>query len=167
MCVYCFRYGRSFLPEIFRLHWGSVLCPPLLVQDMQAGAERGSGVHQAQEERYSCSGAFPALWLWRRSELQDAERRSQQGLTKPPYMPETLRCSIWIHGLFPECFWEAGACLKEHRKTSPAEMDMKWEFYFIVLISFHLQLCVSTSQSRYKCFSMELGIWWLQYITVL
>lgn len=68
----------------------------------------------------------------------------------------------------------SGTRLKEHRRTSPVEMDMKWDtlfcfVLFLIYCSYFVPspVCVSTSQSRYKCFSMELGIWWLQYITVL
>lgn len=98
VCVCWFRSGRRELSEIFRLHGGSVLCPALLVQDMQASAERWPGVHEAQAERPSQSGDLPAVRLRGRSELQDAEGRSQQGITKPPHMPETLRYST--RGLF-------------------------------------------------------------------
>lgn len=182
MCVCCSRSRRRELPEIFRLRGGSVLCTPLLVQDLQAGAERGPGVHEAQAERHSRSGDLPALWLWRRSELQDAERRSQQGLTKPPHMPETLRCSAQGFFFFTIFFFLLNVSRKQDQSWKNIEKHHWWKWiwngisdiYIYIYCSYFFPspvvcvcVCVSISQSGYKCFSMEHGIWWLQYITVL
>lgn len=53
-----------------------LLRPPLLDQNLQAGAEAGRGVHQAEEERRSRLRNLPALRLRQGPFLQGVERRN-------------------------------------------------------------------------------------------
>lgn len=67
--------GRR-LSALIWLFGGLLLRPPLLDQNLQAGAEAGRGVHQAEEERRSWLRDLPALRLCQGPFLQGVERRN-------------------------------------------------------------------------------------------
>lgn len=68
-----------------------MLRPPLLDQNLQAGAEAGRGVHQAAEERRSRLGNLPALRLRQRPFLQGVERRNLLHQVKAAHVSEDLK----------------------------------------------------------------------------
>lgn len=68
---------------------GTLLCPSLLVQNLQACLKRRPGLHQAQEEGHPWLGDIPALRLCRRSVLQNT-KRWQQVITESAHLPETM-----------------------------------------------------------------------------
>lgn len=68
-------WGRR-LSALIWLFGGLLLRPPLLDQNLQAGAEAGRGVHQAEEERRSRLRNLPALRLRQGPFLQGVERRN-------------------------------------------------------------------------------------------
>lgn len=68
-----------------------MLRPPLLDQNLQAGAEAGRGVHQAEEERRSRPRNLPALRLRQRAFLQGVERRNLLDQVQAAHVPEDLK----------------------------------------------------------------------------
>lgn len=82
--------GRR-LSALIWLFGGLLLCPPLLDQNLQAGAEAGWGVHQAEEERLPRLRNLPALRLRQRPFLQGVERRNLLDQVQAAHVSEDLK----------------------------------------------------------------------------
>lgn len=82
--------GRP-LPALVRLLGRLLLRPPLLDQNLQAGAAAGRGVHQAEEERLPRPGDLPALRLRQGPLLQGVERCHLLVQVQAAHVPEDLK----------------------------------------------------------------------------
>lgn len=88
------------MSALVRLLGGLLLRPPLLDQDLQAGAAAGGGVHPAAEERLAQPGDLPALRLRQGPFLQGVERRHVLVQVQAAHVPEDLKWEAAAVGLF-------------------------------------------------------------------